>query len=395
MNILFVTPSFPDRGKPATGFHHYLYRVSLSLIQLGHKPFILTAGKRNGKRIEQGIEIRTVQVLGYADYNSKTVNYAINALHKSYVLNKEISELIKKVHVDVIQFTSLEAIAMFYRGDIPAVLRLSSYARITFSTFQTHSQIEVKVMAAFERMSARRCRTVFAPCRNTAQEFEKDTKRKVHVIETPFVNDVQKDDSIYVDTYLNGKKYVLFFGTLYAVKGILVIAEILRRFLKENPEYYFVFIGGVVSINGESPVKILQKAAGECVDRVLIGKALSHEQLYPVIYRADFVVLPSLMDNLPNACIEAMYFQRVVIGTNGASFEQLITHGENGLLCKIGDAEDLLEKMRMAVLMTEEQKQLMGERAKKRIDKLKPEYAVKKLVYLYKYITENGKEKIK
>ncbi len=388
MNILFVTPSFPDRGKPATGFHNYLYRVSLALLQLGHKPIILTAGKRNGKRIEQGIEIRTVQILGYADSRSKTVNYAVNAVHKGYVLNKEIHRLVKKMHIDVVQFTSLEAIALFYREDVPAVLRLSSYARITFSTYETHSRIEVKVMAAMERMSAGRCRAVFAPCRNTAKEFARDIQRKVHVVETPFVNDVQTYDSTYVDTYLNGKKYVLFFGTLYAVKGILVIAEILREFLKENPEYYFVFIGDVKSINGESPARILQKAAGEYADRILIGKALPHEKLYPVIRQADFVVMPSLMDNLPNACIEAMYFQRVVIGTDGASFEQLITHGENGLLCKIGDARDLLEKMQMAVHMDNGQKELMGKKAQKRIDRLKPEYAVKRLLRLYGHITE-------
>lgn len=391
MNILFVTPSFPDRGKPATGFHNYLYRVSLALIQLGHKPFILTAGKRNGKRIEQGIEIRTVQILGYADYRSKTVNYAVNALRKSYILNKEISKLIKKIPMDVIQFTSLEAISLFYHEDIPAVLRLSSYARITFSTYEIHSRMEVIVMAAMERLSAGRCRAVFAPCRNTAKEFAKDIQRKVYVVETPFVNDVQTYDNTYVDTYLSGKRYVLFFGTLYAVKGIYVIAEILRKFLKENPEHYFVFIGDVKSIKGESPVKILQKAAGEYADRILIGKALPHEQLYPAIRQADFVVLPSLMDNLSNACIEAMYFERVVIGTDGASFEQLITHGENGLLCKIGDAKDLLEKMQAAVAMNREQKELMGKKARKRIDKLKPEYAVKRLLCLYEHIIEEQK----
>ena len=329
------------------------------------------------------------------DCSSKTVNYAVNALHKGYVLNKEISRLVKDVHMDVIQFTSLEAIALFYREDIPAVLRLSSYARITFSTFETHSRTEVKVMAMMERMSAGRCRSVFAPCRNTAREFEKDIKRKVHVVETPFVNDVQTYDSTYVDTYLKGKKYALFFGTLYAVKGILVIAKILKDFLKENPEQYFAFIGDVKSINGESPAKILQKAAGEYAERILIGKALPHEQLYPVIRQADFVVMPSLMDNMPNACIEAMYFQRVVIGTDGASFEQLITHGKNGLLCKIGDAEDLLEKMRMAVQMDSEEKEMMGKRARKRVDKLKPEYAVKKLLCLYEYIIKNEKENVK
>ena len=73
----------------------------------------------------------------------------------------------------------------------------------------------------------------------------------------------------------------------------------------------------------------------------------------------------------------------------------MITHGKNGLLCKIGDAEDLLEKMRMAVQMDSEEKEMMGKRARKRVDKLKPEYAVKKLLCLYEYIIKNEKENVK
>ena len=96
---------------------------------------------------------------------------------------------------------------------------------------------------------------------------------------------------------------------------------------------------------------------------------------------------------MSNACIEAMYFERVVIGTDGASFEQLITHGRNGLLCQIGSSGDLLEKMRIAVSMTEEEKKQMGRLAKRRIGKLRPEYAVQRLVRLYEYVLENSKNK--
>lgn len=54
MNILFVSTDYPKRGKPTTGFPIYLYRVSLSLIQLGHKPVILAVGGLDGHRVEQG-----------------------------------------------------------------------------------------------------------------------------------------------------------------------------------------------------------------------------------------------------------------------------------------------------------------------------------------------------
>lgn len=391
MNILFVSTDYPKRGQPTTGFPNYLYRVSLSLMQLGHHPIILVSGDRDSHRVDHGIEIRTVYVGGYGGCGLQSLSYAVNALNKGYILNKKIKELLEKMHIDVIQFTSLQGLAMFYHGNIPAVLRLSSYAKTAFPDFQTYSVTTVKLMSFFERCSASRCNAVFAPSRKNAWIFGNDCHRKVKVIETPFVNDVQEYDNQYLDTCLKGKKYVLFFGTLYAEKGILVIAEILKKFLGDNTDYNFVFIGNVCNINGENAAQIIRKKAGEYVSRVSILNAMPHKQLYPVIRQADVVVLPSLMENLSNACIEAMYFERVVVGTDGASFEQLITHGENGLLCQIGNSTDLLDKLQIAVSMTKEEKTQMGKMARRRIDRLKPEYAVKKLIELYTYVIKNNK----
>lgn len=389
MNILFVANEYPKRGKPTTGFPNYLYRVSLALIELGHQPMILAAGNADTHRTDQGIKIKTVMVPTICVSSSQAVNYMYNALRMGWALNKKIREITKKTHIDVIQFTSLSGLAIFYYGKIPAVLRLSSYAKTYFSTFQTFSKIQVKAMSLFERLSARRCSVVFAPCKNTADAFGKDCHRKINVIETPFVNDVQKYDTQFFEKHLQGKKYVLFFGTLYAEKGVFVIADILERFLQNNPDYYFVFIGQEYKVDGVDAARVLREKAGKCVRRVIISNPLPHNRLYPVISRAEFVVLPSLMDNLPNACIEAMYFGRVVIGTDGASFEQLITHGKNGLLCRIGDPDDLLKKMQTAVSMTKEEKQQMGNLARKRIDRLKPEYVVQTLLRLYEYVLKN------
>lgn len=393
MNILFVSTDYPRRGQPTTGFPNYLYRVSLSLIQLGHKPVILAAGGWDGHRTERGIEIWTVNVRTYHNYKSQSLNYALSALQTGYALNRRITELLQKIHIDIIQFTSLYGIALLYHEKVPAVLRLSSYAKTAFSSYQTYSRETVRMMALIERASAYRCNAIFAPCKKNAVAFGKDCHRKVKVIESPFVNDVQEYDCGFYDYYLQGKKYALFFGTLYAEKGILVIAEILEKFLEDNPDYYFVFIGDECRINGESSTRLLQKRAGKCADRIIISNALPHKQLYPVICAADFVVLPSLMENLSNACIEAMYFERVVIGTDGASFEQLIKHGENGLLCQIGNSQDLLEKMQTAVSMSGREKSEMGKQAKRRIDRLRPEYAVRKLVDLYEHILKNSKHR--
>lgn len=393
MNILFVSTDYPKRGQPTTGFPNYLYRVSLSLIQLGHKPIILAAGEWNDHRVENGIEIRIVGIRLYNYHKSPAVRYISRALRTGCELNHEIENVLKQIDIDIIQFTSLYGIAMFYHGNVPAVLRLSSYAKTAFSSYQTYSPGVVKMIAFMERLSSKRCNAIFSPSEKNAAVFGNDCKRNVKVIESPFVNDVGAYDSRYFDRHLKGKKYVLFFGTLYAEKGILVIAEILETFLEKNLDYYFAFIGDAGRVNGRSPAQILLEKAGKCADRIILSNALPHHLLYPVIRGADFVVLPSLMENLSNACIEAMYFGKIVIGTDGASFEQLISHGRNGLLCRIGDSQDLLDKMQTAVSMSEDGKLKMGKLAKKRIDRLKPEYAVEKLVRLYTCVLENHKSR--
>ena len=242
------------------------------------------------------------------------------------------------------------------------------------------------MISYLERIASKRCNAVFAPCENTAREFGRDIRRRVFVIESPFYNDVVKyDESVYRKN-LSGKKYVLFFGRLYAEKGILVIADILYRFLQMHEDYYMVFCGETTSIHGTDARKLLKQSAKELSGQIKFFDPLPHESLYDLIRKAEFVILPSLMENLSNACIEAMYFGKTVIGTEGASFEQLITDGENGLLCKMNDAQSLLEKMVEAASMDYGQKEKMGILAQRRIDSLRPEVAVRRLIRFYQYV---------
>lgn len=391
MKILFAASEYIEPGKPMTGFPAYLYRVTKSLEQLGHFPVIVTCGKKEFHKFDGRIEIWSVAV-AYQNTFSPCWNVIENSLRSSWAVNRKIKEITSKEQVDIIQFTSINSLALFYTGRVPAVLRLSSYAGTYFASYSTFSPRTVKAMAFLERTASKRCNVIFAPCRKTAEAFEKVTGRRVFTIETPFLDDAGRYDKSFWEENLKQKKYVLFFGTLYAEKGILVIAEILEKFLIKNPEYYFVFAGDSQIVQGRDARKIICEAAGGYRERVVLTGALPHQKLYPIIQHADFVVLPSLMDNLPNTCIEAMYFGRIVLGTDGASFEQLIVNGRNGFLCKIGDSEDLLEKMQAITELGQKDKQKIEDSARKTIERLKPENIVKKLLRLYQCILERRKK---
>ena len=392
MTILFATTGYVRKGKPTTGLPAYLYRVSQALLGMGHVPIILTLGLYDFYQKDDGIEVYTVYAPRIACKN-KCVGFIGDALRASWSVNKKIKELSQKRKIDIIQYTSLMGLPILYMGSIPAVLRLSSYARIAFSTHISIDKMLVETMAFFERSSAKRCAAVYAPCRVTADKFGKDAHKRVYVLETPFLNDVQQYDYLFSDK-LKGKKYVLFFGILSPEKGIGTIAEILYHFLDTYKEYSFVFVGQSYIVNGKNASAMLRECAKEYADRIVLFKPLPHEQLYPLIMQAEFVVLPYFNDNLSNACLEAMSFAKIVIGTDGGSFEQVIEHGHNGVLCKRHDSEDLLDKINYVMNLQENEKQKMEFYAKKRIDQVRPEIAVKRLVRFYQRIINQSKKTV-
>lgn len=384
MVILFVSPHYERKGEsPKGGVNMYMRRVAGALKDFGHTPVILTSGKKDMHYMENGIEIFCVHPAN-SHFKTDYLRAFANVFYSSLEVNRKISELIHTRNIAIIQFSSIQSWPILYFGRIPAVMRLSDYDKLYYTDYP--NKTVASVYAFLQRLAARRCAAVFAPSNVHANAFAKDIHRKVAVIESPFCNECcEFDDSIYRNR-LSGKKYVLFFGRLSVTKGILVLAEILEQFLHLNPEYSFVCCGIEQKGYKENLARVLKRSARKHQERFIYMKALPHVSLYPIVEHADFVIFPSLSENFSNACMEAMHFERVVIGTDGASFEQLIDDGKSGLLCIPGDSESLLNKMNQAAAMNEPQKAEMGKRAKERIDKLAPEFMVKKLERFYQYI---------
>lgn len=180
---------------------------------------------------------------------------------------------------------------------------------------------------------------------------------------------------------------MLYFGSVNPQKGVLVLAKAANKILERYRNYYIVIIGNDFIVNEKSVKDIMKKQIHEdFLDRFLLFPAMEHRRLYPFIKSAEVILQPSYMENLSNACMEAMAFGKIVIGTIGASYEQLITDGVNGFLIKRGSAADLYRSVCRAMDLTEAEKKRMGILAQKRIEKMKPEISIKKLLQYYNSI---------
>jgi glycogen synthase len=156
--------------------------------------------------------------------------------------------------------------------------------------------------------------------------------------------------------------------------------------LSSHKELYFVFIGKDGGNRGGPMIEHVWEKAGFFRDRVIYFGQLRHRQLYPILARSTAVVLPSRIDNLPNACLEAMALKRVVIGTRGASFEQLIEDGVNGFLCPPDNPENLFATIEKVLTLADSEMENIGQKAVDRIEVMRPNKAVRQLVDFYETV---------
>ena len=392
MHILFVTGLFPSSNKEAYlgGMPKAVFKSARGMKNRGHEVHILAAGNANKKWEYKGIPVTTI--CASTDLKEKNcLLLARNILCREILLQKEIKNLQKKWKIHIIQYAGWFGIGLLHDKKIPAVMRISSYTKVQLVGL--YPGMCEKCLHVLERIAVKRMNAVFAPSRVMAEGVAIDARRKVGVLETPFEEECFNLDNTIWENKLSSKQYILFFGRMSKDKGIYVIKDILHNVLDEFPRLYFSFAGASTINNGVAIEKELREAAGDLAHRVIFLGKLSPAELSPVIEHSELVVMPSLMDNFPNACAEAMALGKIVIGTDGSSLEQFITPGYDGFLAKIGDGESLFKQIRKAMLLNEKEKILMTIHAKEKIAKLDSDVYFKRIEQVYKKIIENTRKK--
>lgn len=391
MRIGFVTTEYVTEKNFDGGLANYLHRVCLSLQKLQHEPVVIVASDKDESIIHHGIEVHRVHA-----WKSNQWLRQLNRITRSYLrlslslvpsiwyVNARVRQLHAQSPFALIQYAN--DYALFRPTEVPCVIRLSSYHPLWHAAGAYHHKHPFYSwqMGFWEMRSIMRADAVYAPSKLIADAVARAAGRTVDVIEPPFLLDTAAvDDSLY-ESHLKDKTYLLFFGSLTVLKGVVAIAGILNKLLDKYQNLFFAFVGKEIGgYQGGPIVDYIMKQAGNHQDRVIYLGKLRHDQLYPILHHAHAVVLPSRVDNLPNTCLEAMAHKRVVIGTRGASADQLLDDGKSGFLCEIDKPESLLEAVEKALALNDGQREAMGQKAWQRIHAMRPEKTVLKLVNYY------------
>lgn len=170
-----------------------------------------------------------------------------------------------------------------------------------------------------------------------------------------------------------------FIGRLSPEKRPLDFVELASRV----PEAHFVLAGQGRLLDD---IKHKCESYGSLPNFELLGFTESPMDLYK---RIDILVIPSEIEGLPLALLEAMSLKIPVIGSCVGHIPHIIIDGTNGYLIEPANIEQLVSKAKTFILLTEQERMKMGENARKDVV---AGYDLANCANQYKFVFENLKE---
>lgn len=386
--VFFVTPEFvTEKENFDGGLANYLSKIAPALAERGLEVTVIVASNISN---DEEIFWNSVRVVRVGVRNNllraiEKISFGIiepgaRWLYQSFKLNNRLkTELLSSRANFIVQYSSYCVPSVFAPSKIPFVVRISGYQpQILLENGGKICSFKYIQIKWLEHFMLKRAKFIFGPSNLIADIVNEVTGRPPRVIRTP----LKPVDSVVgscVPEALRGKKYLLFFGSLSILKGIPEIAVILKDLFKTQPEIVFAFAGKSAS----GIVDSLKKAADIFQDRVVYLGQLNRSELHPVISHAYRVVLPSRFDNLPNTCLEAMGHGRIVIGTRGVTFDEVIEDGKNGFLCEKQNPESLLETILKSLNLSDEESEKMESLARRATEAFSLDQIVNELLKYY------------
>ena len=416
MHIVFVTRELATSNNSSGGLASFTANIARIFAANGHKvSIVLAATKQENLTFDENIDLYTTFVemkkWKRMDVVSKMAANVLNdsedeirrmliALYKSMQVRRTIDKINKKEKIDIVHYCYPGMLNMRAKNTIPYVVRISAFYNIWNGGAQTpNGSVEYKdnpltIRNRMDEKVLKKAKYVISPSKRLAQFCEDDLGICPVVIESPFVKiNMQYDYSVYKETCEN-KRYILHYGTQSYMKGTHVVAQVASRVLDKYKDVYLVLVGRDQKMQDEKgniykAKELVRKQANEFADRVICIDKLTREQLYPVIENAEICLLPSRIDNFPNTCVEAMAMGKIVVATNGASFEQLIEDEMNGFLCERDSVESFIEGISKALELSDGDREAMGLNAKKSVERLEPQKVYKNFLSYYQKVIVN------
>ncbi len=232
------------------------------------------------------------------------------------------------------------------------IVRLHSPSRLIMPYYQVR-QADMRLCSALERLAIIRAKALSSCSHFLAREAKLalGIKRPVRVIPNGIdLSLFDRDDhwdAARVPGLPPGRVMILFAGRMEQRKGIHLCLEIAAAIL-ERYDVAFVFAGqDLFGFMSGTLLPFLAKRRLRGTVHYL-GK-LDQRELRCCMRRADIFLLPSLWENCPYSCLEAMAAGRAIVSSDQGGMPEMIRDGKNGLLATCGVAGSFVARIQQLI----------------------------------------------
>lgn len=329
-SILLVNYEYPPIG---AGAANATCHTAQAMVSLGFHPVVVTAafGKNRGIAEDKGVTV--IRIPALRRYANKSGFIEMATYMASLTLNLRRIFKRYKIHHAIIYFS-------FPCGPIGLLLRLFFKTRYIVSLrggdvpgTEPRLRLMYWLLTPLRRLVFSHSEAVIANSRGLAELSMKTDAHPVHVVSNGVDTEFWRPAGGKGD---KGTFDILFVGRFHQQKNLPFLIKEFAVFHQSNPNAHMTLVG-----DGPELSSLTQQALvnGISENVTWYGWATPHE-LKELYTSADCLVNPSNYEGMPNVLLEAFACGLPVIASDIIGNNELVEHGETGLLFEAGNSAE-------------------------------------------------------
>jgi glycosyltransferase involved in cell wall biosynthesis len=346
MRIGLLSYEYP----PETGFGGigtYTWYQARALSKLGHEVHVIagaTAPAALRRDDHDGVKVHRHRWSGpmrraLAPLGRPRLFWTRNRIENGLTMYLGLRELRRRLDFDVLEMPECgaEGLIVNHLTRIPTVVKFHSPAQLIMGDYDV-TRADHVLCGIVERVAFRGALGYTAGSRFLAQEVKGrlGVRRPVTVIPNGIdleLFDAAEELDARARFGLSRDRLMIFFsGRMERRKGVHLVKDIAASVLT-RPDVELVLAGD--DLFGYAERELLPSLGSKSLRGSVrfLGK-LDARSLRSCLRQTDIFLLPSLWENCPYACLEAMAAGRAIVSSDAGGLPELIENGRNGLLAR-------------------------------------------------------------
>ncbi len=381
MNILYISNEYP----PDTGYGGiatYTRNMARAMVKLGHTVHVICRSEKSEGAVvdDEGVTVHRTVCGPYplpvhkAWYPLRRLCYLFisQALHRlawAKTAWKKFKELSRSIRFDIIEYPECGAEGFYFakKCTVPTTVRLHTPWSLVreIDKIKEHP-LDRFLQAYMEKTSISKADTMTSPSRALPLLL---SERWNIPHATVYPNPINSQDY----SSQRGNSQWIYTGRLEYRKGVHVLIEAYARVCTTHNPPSLLLAGAAVGTmdTGEHYGDYIHGLINDLdlKSKVQHLPGVPHSRIATLLNESSVAFFPSLWENFPYACMEAMACGLTVVASDCGGLPEMIVDGESGILCKAGDADALVASMR-SILDNPEKASLLGKHARERVQSL-------------------------